>query len=152
MKKFNFKLKQILEIRKLKEEEELNKLYLIQRRYGEHSNLYDSYSAEKINALDNFNNYEWGNAGFGKYLNFTEYLKKLEYEMENEKRTMQEIQIEIDEQQVFVRDAKQKRMVIDKLKDKAYSEYRNQMYKMQQVEHDEIATMIFMKTRQSNGL
>ncbi len=136
---YKFSLESVLEWRTDKEKNVLEQLSKIQKEFHDKNEILDSLMREFANA----------NKKVGKYKSINElqrhnlYVENIEERIEEQKNILKVIEEKVNNTMDSFLEAKKDRRVIEKLKEKNYELYLDELKKREQKELDEAA--VFMR-------
>lgn len=138
MEAYKFSLESVLEWRTDKEKNVLEQLSKIQREFQDKNEILDRLIREFTNA----------NKKAGKYKSINElqrhnlYVENIEERIEEQRNILKMIEERIDNTMDSLLEAKKDRRIIEKLKEKNYKLYLDELKKREQKELDEAAVFI----------
>lgn len=150
MKDFKFKLEKVLEHRKKIENEHKNKLSFIHKTYKENE-------AKLSNLKEQDNN--WRNSLLEKQnkeieikdiLLYHSHLSALERGINLQEHKVKDLSVQVDTARQKLISARKDKRMMEKLKDKAYVNYKYIAAKSEQKQNDDIGTHRFIKNKEPN--
>ncbi len=145
-KKFKFRLEQMLEMKRRKEEEEQNKLIALRRelaqefqlkaaREQELVNVHEELKTKRLTGQLNINELRW----------FPQHIKNLEAKIKYHELRIQELEIKIEEQKQAVAKAMMERKAYEKLKENQKAAFEAEIEAAEALLLDELATIKFAR-------
>ena len=141
MEKFKFKLENVLVYRKEIEEKKKHEFMTAQKSYLKQVDLLNNLLNEKEQAINNKENYRTGL----DYHLLMIYLQSLDKNIENQKKIVHECESILNKKKEELLKSTKECKVIEKLKEKAYEEFKIEMNRQEQKQNDDFATHCFIQ-------
>jgi len=147
LEKFNFKLENILKVKKIKEDLEKAQLVVLQNRYQEEEkhldNLQDSYAAYQ----DQLRTKQGQLMTVSELSMYKYYFKKQTQEINKQEEIVANLEQEVSKQREELVSKVKERKIMENLKQKKLSEFHKMILGKEQVFLDEIATNNFVRPK-----
>jgi flagellar export protein FliJ len=145
-KKFKFRLEQMLEMKRRKEEDEQNKLIALRRELAQEIqnkvdveqklvNVHEELKTKRLTGALNIAELRW----------FPQHIKNLEAKIKYHELRIQEIEIKIEEQKQAVAKAMMERKAYEKLKENQKAAFDAEVEAAEAILLDELATIKFAR-------
>lgn len=145
-KKFKFRLEQMLEMKRRKEEEEQNKLIALRRELAEEIRLKAETEQKLVNVqLELKTKRLTGQVNIAELRFFPQHIKNLEAKIKYHELRIQEIEIKIEEQKQAVAKAMMERKAYEKLKENQKAAFDAEIEAAEALLLDELATIKFAR-------
>lgn len=141
MKKFKFRLENVLELRTKTLEDRQLEMAAIQVRLNEANNKLDSLEQSRLQAKGDLENILGAgeNIEFIRVKNYQDYIAKLDDDISIQHKVIADIENELELKQEEVREALKAKKMLEKLKEKEYKAFLKDFEQREAKELDDIA-------------
>ena len=141
MKKFKFRLENVLELRTKTLEDRQLEMAAIQVRLNEANNKLDSLEQSRLQAKGDLENILGAgeNIEFIRVKNYQDYIAKLDDDISIQHKVIADIENELELKQEEVREALKAKKMLEKLKEKEYKAFLKDFEQRESKELDDIA-------------
>lgn len=141
MKKFKFRLENVLELRTKTLEDRQLEMAAIQARLNEANNKLDSLEQSRLQAKRDLENILGAgeNIEFIRVKNYQDYIAKLDDDISIQHKVIADIENELELKQEEVREALKAKKMLEKLKEKEYKAFLKDFEQREAKELDDIA-------------
>jgi len=145
-KKFKFRLEQMLEMKRRKEEEEQNKLIALRRELAQEFQLKAEMEQKLVNVHEELKTKRLtGQLNIAELRWFPQHIKNLEAKIKYHELRIQELEIKIEEQKQAVAKAMMERKAYEKLKENQKAAFEAEIEAAEALLLDELATIKFAR-------
>ena len=141
MKKFKFRLENVLELRRKTLEDRQLEMAAIQARLNDANNKLDSLEQSRLQAKGDLENILGAgeNIEFIRVKNYQDYIAKLDDDISIQHKVIADIENELELKQEEVREALKAKKMLEKLKEKEYKAFLKDFEQREAKELDDIA-------------
>ena len=141
MKKFKFRLENVLELRRKTLEDRQLEMAAIQARLNDANNKLDSLEQSRLQAKRDLENILGAgeNIEFIRVKNYQDYIAKLDDDISIQHKVIADIENELELKQEEVREALKAKKMLEKLKEKEYKAFLKDFEQREAKELDDIA-------------
>lgn len=138
MPKFNFRLQRVLDIKKHKEEEKKQELAKLLLKYKKEEALLFYLKDNQTKYQNKLREKQRGAMDIFEMIFYYTYLYKLSYDIKNQQDILRKLETEINNKREEVISASKERKIFEKLKDKKFSQWKQEQNLQEQKFLDEI--------------
>lgn len=138
MPKFNFRLQKVLDVKKYKEEEKKQELAKLLLEYKKEEEFLFYLRDNQTKYQNELKEKQQGDMDIFELIFYYTYLYKLSYDIKNQQDILQKLEIKISDKREEVISASRERKVFEKLKDKKFSQWKQEQDLQEQKFLDEI--------------
>lgn len=138
MPKFNFRLQKVLDIKKHKEEEKKQELAKLLLKYKKEEALLFYLKDNQTKYQNKLREKQRGAMDIFEMIFYYTYLYKLSYDIKNQQDILRKLETEINNKREEVISASKERKIFEKLKDRKFSQWKQEQNLQEQKFLDEI--------------
>lgn len=150
MKQFNFKMQTLLRLRKMKEDAALREVSLVQEELNKLFELLKLLNIESTALEEELRDKQKGSIPIHEFHNHFLYIQSIKIKMLEQQDAILHTQNLLEKKRQNVEIAMQNKKVIEKLKDKQYDRWQEDLKKLEVKLLDELATIRHIRNNKEN--
>ncbi len=147
---FEFRYQRVLEVREIEEQVEQAELGRIQRRLTEEKNRLDELESELGKTFNKLRGKRMGRVGAQYFLQVRSYLDLLGKRLSSQRKKVETWTKKVKKQREKLIEASQEKQVFERLKDREYKRFKEELLRSEQKENNEIGTRSFFRQNRSD--